>query len=116
MEGGQTDDAYGVEATGATPSVKPRALFEKEEVESGLRGLLDRRSVVRFRWTLLGRTHETMVLEGSTSLPAVQKSHPGGAPFVTSMSTPGRAKSLGTSRTRSRCCFRLLAPMRVDTK
>lgn len=69
-----------------------------------------------FRWILLRRTHEMMVLERNASLPAVQKSCPGGALFVTSMSTPGRSNSLGTIRTRSRCCFRLLALMRVDTK
>lgn len=68
------------------------------------------------RWILLGRTHETMVLEGNTSLPAVQKSCPGGALFVTSMSPPGRSHSSGTRWTRCRCCFRLLAVMRVDTK
>lgn len=69
-----------------------------------------------FQRILLQRTDEIMVLERNTSLPAVQKSCPGGALFVTSMSTPGRPNSLGTSRTRSRCCFSLLALMRVDTK
>lgn len=64
-----------------------------------------------FRWILLGRTHEMMVLEGNTSLPAVQKSCPGGAPSVTGM--PGRSDSLGRSRTGSRCCYRLLT---LDTK
>ncbi|KAG7220826.1 hypothetical protein INR49_031565 [Caranx melampygus] len=34
-----------------------------------------------------------MVLEGNTSLTAIQKSCPGVAPFVTSMSTPGRGGS-----------------------
>lgn len=69
-----------------------------------------------FWWILLKRIHEMMVLERNTSLHAVQKSCPGGVLLVTSMSTLGRSNSLGTSRTRSRCCFRLLALMRVDTK
>ena len=90
-------------------------MFEKEEVESGLSGLCCWTVALSVDLTL-GRTHEMMVLEGNTTLPAVQKSCPGGAPFGTSMSTPGRLNSLGTSRTRSRCCYRLLALLRVDIK
>lgn len=66
-----------------------------------------------FRWILLGRTREMMVLEDNSSPSADQNSLPGGSPIVTSMRTP---HSVGTSRPRSRCFFWLFAVTRMATK
>lgn len=66
-----------------------------------------------FRWILLGRTREMMVLEDNSSPSTDQNSLPGGSPIVTSMRTP---HSVGTSRPRSRCFFWLFAVTRMATK